>query len=181
MLELLAGGPGLDERAWSLMRRVDGDSVLAAATWDFLLGETDRHFENVYLDVDADPPRVTLIDNDGAMRPRDGISSVFLPGTRWWHVHRRGEGERRMCCRGDPAEDDDALECGAPWMTVDASRDEKDAWDVPTNEKMSPELLFDVRCHVPGMFVGTNLPPGRNRSFVASPRSPSRRRSSGTA
>ena len=160
VLELLAGGPGLDERAWSLMRRVDGDSVLAAATWDFLLGETDRHFENVYFDVDADPPRVTLIDNDGAMRPRDGISSVFLPGTRWWHVHRRGEGERRMCCRGDPAEDDDALECGVPWMTVDASRDEKDAWDVPTNEKMSPELLFDVRCHVPGMFVGTNLPPG---------------------
>ena len=51
-----------------------------------------------------------------------------------------------MCCRGDPAEDDDALECGVPWMTVDASRDEKDAWKVPTNEKMSPELLFDVRC-----------------------------------
>ena len=62
----------------------------------------DRHFENVYLDVDADPPRVTLIDNDGAMRPRDGISSVFLPGTRWWHVHRRGEGGGEMCCRGDP-------------------------------------------------------------------------------
>ena len=160
VVELLGGGPGLDERAWALMRRVDGDSVLAAATWDFLLGETDRHFENVYLDVDADPPRLTLIDNDCTMRPRDGISSVFLPGTKWWNVYRRDKGERRMCCRGDPAEDDDALECGVPWMTVDASRDEKDAWKVPTNEKMSPELLFDVRCHVPGMFVGTNLPPG---------------------
>lgn len=88
--EILGGGVGLTRDAWDLMRRVSHESVVRAATWDLLFGESDRHAENVFISESADgnapasaeSARLTLIDNEGSFNEEKGISTVLIPGSR---------------------------------------------------------------------------------------------------
>ena len=166
-VEIYSGGSRLTRDVWAFTKKLDRDDLFAAATWDFLLGETDRHGENVLLD-DRDVPnggtvKLRLIDNDNALTVDEhtAISSFLVPGTKWWRILRNVRyGNRRMCCVGslfgaanadevakeqtDPGEQDKADSCGK----------------LGDEELLGPEVVFDPRCHAPGRFVGTSLPPG---------------------
>ena len=177
-VEIYSGGSRLTREVWAFTKNVDRDDLLAAATWDFLLGETDRHGENVLLD-DSDVPnggtvKVRLIDNDNALTVDEhtAVSSFLVPGTKWWRILRNVRyGNKRMCCVGsifdaaaggdDDARVSDAKEVADPSPERDEADDQADAcgWRGDA-ELLGPEVVFDPRCHVPGRFVGTSLPPG---------------------
>ena len=105
LVELYSGGARLTPTVWGVTKKINHDSVFAASFWDFMVGETDRHGENVLLDDSLVPSGgqavIRLIDNDGALKigPTDAVSSFLVPGTKWWRVLRNTRyGHERMCC-----------------------------------------------------------------------------------
>ena len=161
--------------------------MFAAATWDFLLGETDRHGENVLLD-DRDVPnggtvKVRLIDNDNALTVDEhtSISSFLVPGTKWWRILRNVRyGNRRMCCVGSLFGAANADEV-AKKQTDPGEQDKADACGkLGDEELLGPEVVFDPRCHAPGRFVGTSLPPASSRGCARSRKTQPRRSWRGT-
>ena len=185
LVELYSGGARLTEDVWQLTKKVTHQSIFAASFWDFLLGETDRHGENVLLDdssvsVDGSGEAVIrLIDNDGALAVGDGgkidsISSFLVPGTKWWRVLRNVRyGHQRMCCLGgifDKALQETAEAKEALRNKRDPGQQDKlDACGVlGDTELLGPESLFDLRCHVPGRFVGTRVPSVKTEQWLRS-------------
>jgi len=167
-VEIYSGGSRLTREVWDFTKNVDRDDLFAAATWDFLLGETDRHGENVLLD-DSDVPnggtvKLRLIDNDNALTVDEhtAISSFLVPGTKWWRILRNVRyGHYRMCCVGSIFDETESPGGPVPERTDPGEQDKADACGrLGDEELLGPEVVFDPRCHAPGRFIGTSLPPG---------------------
>jgi hypothetical protein len=167
-VEIYSGGSRLTREVWDFTKNVDRDDLFAAATWDFLLGETDRHGENVLLD-DSDVPnggtvKLRLIDNDNALTVDEhtAISSFLVPGTKWWRILRNVRyGHHRMCCVGSIFHETESPGAPVPERTDPGEHDKADACGrLGDEELLGPEVVFDPRCHASGRFIGTALPPG---------------------
>jgi len=72
-----------------LQERLNRTAVAAAALWDVLTAQCDRHAENVFIDDAGD---IQVIDNDKALGviAKCGYDSMFVPGTRYHSIMRVG-------------------------------------------------------------------------------------------
>jgi hypothetical protein len=126
-------GEGATDRVLGVARRIKHDQVVKAAVFDLLFSEQDRHGQNVFVSEDGD---VVVLDNEGSFGP---VNSMLLPGGQKFEIYRIGYGA--VCCGNLPG--------GKPKNCPGKQ-----------SETSAPEVWVDYRCHIPGRFVGTNLPPG---------------------
>ena len=74
------------------LANVDHESVVKAAVMDALLGQCDRHGENIFIDVVNETySKMTFIDNDqmfGRGWRACGRSRVFIPGSEKFSIAR---------------------------------------------------------------------------------------------
>ncbi len=131
-IEALYGGI-IDSRTMALTKKIPHEDVVRAAVFDLLFSEQDRHGQNVFV---SETGSLHIIDNEGAFGP---INSMLIPGGQKYEVYRIGY--NAVCCGNLPGPD----EQNCPGEISDAS---------------APEVMVDYRCHAPGRFVGTALPPG---------------------
>lgn len=124
---------GISKRTMELTRAIHHDDVIRAATFDLLFSESDRHGQNVFV---SETGRLTILDNEGAFGP---VNSMLIPGGQKFEVYRIGY--NAVCCGNLPGPD--SVNC--PGKIASGS---------------APEVFVDYRCHAPGRFVGTALPPG---------------------
>jgi len=131
-IEALYGGI-IDPRTMALTKKIPHEDVVRAAVFDLLFSEQDRHGQNVFV---SETGSLHIIDNEGAFGP---INSMLIPGGQKYEVYRIGY--NAVCCGNLPGPD----EQNCPGEISAAS---------------APEVMVDYRCHAPGRFVGTALPPG---------------------
>jgi hypothetical protein len=124
---------GASTRVLDLAKRIRHEDIVRCAVFDLLFSEQDRHGQNVFVSEEG---RVVVLDNEGSFGP---INSMLLPGGQKFEVYRIGY--NAVCCGNLPG--GKAKNCpGTP------------------SETSAPEVWVDYRCHAPGRFVGTGLPPG---------------------
>ena len=126
-------GNGDMERYLNVTRSIPHEDVVRAAVFDLLFSEQDRHGQNVFV---GESGRLHVLDNEGSFGP---INSMLIPGGQKFEVYRIGY--EAVCCGNLP---------GGP----------EKACPGKIAKTAAPEVWLDYRCHVPGRFMGTSLPPG---------------------
>jgi len=92
-IEAVTGGTITNEN-YPMLRGIRSEQVRAAATFDLLFSESDRHGQNVFVDEDY---QLSVIDNEGAYGP---TNSMFIPGTQKYEIYRIGY--NAVCCGNLP-------------------------------------------------------------------------------
>ena len=123
-----------------LQRRVNSSDVVAAAVFDLLTSQCDRHGENVFVSAAG---RLALIDSDqayGSSWRACGADSIFLPGTQKHEVARSGFNYTMKRAASNSSGGGASAGSGGS-----AAR---------PSEGASPLQLLDYRCHVARAGIG---------------------------